>query len=192
MTNDANMGYDWYYTMSLATPITQSPLERTPSLERADEQLTCPEGCEKVTFGRKYDRARHINEQHRCPYKGCEGQKFSPDARREHMKVHNERGFGYDCGSCILLGLSVKPFPRPDKLKKHFKEIHSTTDEFRYGEFQCRDPGCYAGKSCGGIYFTSAEELKAHFRSEHCIESPPGQELKLQESGTYPCISSYH
>ncbi|KAF2875481.1 hypothetical protein BDV95DRAFT_275358 [Massariosphaeria phaeospora] len=163
--------HDWSFNPLVGLGNDASPRQDTPT-NCTDQLLVCPEGCENVKFSRKYDTTRHIKEQHRCPYQGCEARKFTPDERRRHSKMHNERGLGFDCGSCRLFGLSVKPFTRSDKLKKHFKELHGTHDHIRYSDFQCMESPCWTGnKSCGGVFFTSQEELDKHFRIEHLLLS---------------------
>src|SRR5262245_3441715 len=95
------------------------------------EPVTCPEGCEKKTFGRQYELDRHIREQHRCPHEHCTEVRFSsPQEKRDHDKHHSEAGLGYRCGTCLLNGVTSKSLGRGEKLKKHFKDQHNTHEDF--------------------------------------------------------------
>ncbi|KAF2183093.1 hypothetical protein K469DRAFT_213326 [Zopfia rhizophila CBS 207.26] len=153
----------------LSEVYTRTPEEPAISQPVSNEIYFCPEGCLKKTFKRPYERDRHIREQHRCPHEDCQLIRFAtPQDRKHHEKLHGEAGLGYKCGSCELNGYSMKALTRADKLGKHFKDAHQIMPEqFNYLQFQCKERPCYVGKSCGGTFFISLNDLKRHISCRH-------------------------
>ena len=149
---------------------TQVPAASDTPRSSTIEQFQCAEGCSKKSFGRPYDLTRHINEQHRCPHEDCRNVRFcTPKDKKDHEKIHSKSGLGYRCGTCELDGLDPKALTRAEKLKKHFKDSHGVSGDMGVRDFQCTREGCYLGSSCGGIFFTSLDELNEHTRREHAL-----------------------
>jgi hypothetical protein len=128
----------------------------------------CTEGCSK-NFGRSYDLRRHIEEQHRCPHPDCKELRLATaNEKKEHKREHSDMGFR--CGICALAGLPPKSLSRKEKLRKHLRDIHMIPDDLDFLEFQCLQASCYLGKACGGIYFTSRQELDKHTGYQHAAK----------------------
>ncbi|KAF2228832.1 hypothetical protein EV356DRAFT_537742 [Viridothelium virens] len=143
--------------------------------------LRCPYDCEGKTFRRLAEQRRHLVEQHQCSHKDCNKQTFRTSIERdEHEKCHGPFEIGYHCGSCLING-KYRWFRREEKIKKHFKSIHSVSDLSCYGRFQCQDRSCGFGGN-GGLFFTSALDLQRHVWEKHAYHRNESWEFMWGEA----------
>ncbi|KAF2114524.1 hypothetical protein BDV96DRAFT_100432 [Lophiotrema nucula] len=154
--------------------LSTSPVQRAPRSVPSDGPLiVCTECSDMPTFSRQPEKDRHDRAKHGCNHPDCGGRGFlSAEERHTHMvQCHGGMYPGlFNCGTCQLRNNVMKT--RKDKLKKHFKSIHKTTDRFSLDHFQCRDSPCYDERLSGGLYFASMNDLVEHRRYHHLTVDP--------------------
>jgi hypothetical protein len=134
----------------------------------AQDKNVC--GICKKTLSRKNDLdIRHMEEQHKCPFPGCENLLLnSGKDLEEHLnKKHESTRERFKCGIC------GKTFIRSEKLGKHFRDDHKAKNS-NWEEITCPVSPCLVKEKgiSGGTFFATEEDRRSHLVRNHNIEVP--------------------
>jgi len=185
------------------TVLNASTVDWTLSNGRRDapnRQLNCHWNCKPEPFGRPAELRRHHEEQHQCAHEDCATLRFrTPEDTKEHEKTHCKDGLGYQCGICMLNGVTSKPQKREAKFKDHLEKVHKIQrGSINLTEFQCSEPSCCPTKKYGGFIFDSQKSLETHQRNQHAKRNDtsvearrPGESRMENTNGKRPLESPF-